>query len=164
MIPSRAQVLVVVIRNEPQVIQAKRRNDTGDRIRHREEGCGQPGILPGGAPGDDERISRQLNRPFAWEEARGGGWPALPGLVALNSLPPYLVTKVDVGEQKWTATRPLACSRIQSYPKIAVYSQHLRQRGRAAFADHFSRLHNEPLVEFVNEIETRPARPGRRHE
>src|SRR6185312_16356072 len=66
MIPSRAQVLVVVIRNEPQVTQAERCNDTGDRIGHREQGGGKPGILPGGEPGDDERISHQLNRPLAW--------------------------------------------------------------------------------------------------
>lgn len=54
--------------------------------------------------------------------------------------------------------------RIQSYPKIAVYPYHLRQRARVGFSDHFRRLHNEPLVEFVNELETGAAWPRWGHE
>lgn len=48
--------------------------------------------------------------------------------------------------------------------KIAVYPYHLRQRARVGFSDHFRRLHNEPLVEFVNELETGAAWPRWGHE
>ena len=91
-------------------------------------------------------------------------WPALPRGVALCSLPPRLVPEVNVGEQKRTSARLAACRRIQGYPKVTVDPHHIRQGTRVALPDRFRRLRDEPLVEFVNELETGAARPGRGHE
>jgi hypothetical protein len=163
-IPSRAQVLMVVIRNEPQVTQAELRNDTRDLIRHGKQCRGETRVLPGSAPSDDERISHQLDRPPARKQMHRPIWPALPRGVALRSLPPRLVPEVNVGEQKRTSARLPACRRIQGYPKVPVDPHRIRQGTGIALPDHFRRLRNEPLVEFVNELETGAARPGRGHE
>ena len=164
MIPSRAQLLMVVKRNESQMAQAELRNDSGHLLGHCKQGRGEARVLPGGVPGDDERISHQLNRELAGEQARRCCRPTLPRSVALRSLPPCLVSEVDVSEEKRTLARPLACGCIQSDPKVAMYPHHLRQCARVALSDNFRRLHDEPLVEFVDELETGAARPGRRHE
>ena len=164
MIPSGAQMLMVVIGNEPQVAQTQLRNDPDNVIGHCKQRRCEARVLPGGAPSDDERISHQLNCALTGEQAHRCCRPTLPRRVALRSLPPCLVSEVDVGEQKRTSARPPACGRIQRYPKIAVYPHHLRQRARIAFPDHLRRLRNEPLVEFVNQLETGSARPGRGHE
>ena len=164
MIPSGAQVLMVVIRNEPQVAQTQLRNDPDNVIGHCKQRRCEARVLPDGAPSDDERISHQLNCALTGEQAHRCCRPTLPRRVALRSLPPGLVSEVDVGEQKRTSARPPACRRIQRYPKIAVYPHHLRQRARIAFPDHLRCFNNEPLVEFMNELEARAARPGRGHE
>lgn len=163
-IPSRTQVLMLVIRDESQVTQAELRNDTGDLLGHRKQDRGQAGVLPGGAPSDDERISHQLNCPLAWEQAHRASWPALPGAVALCSLPPSLVPELDISEQKRTSTCPPTCRWIQSYPKVPVDPHHIRQGARVAFPGHLRRLRNESLVEFVNQLETGAAPPARGHE
>ncbi len=164
MIPSRAQLLMVVIRNEPQVAQAELRNDWGNLLRHCKEGRGEASVLPGGAPGDDKCISHQLNCHLTREQASRTRRSTLPRVIALRSLPPCLVSEMNIGEEKRTSARPPACGRIQSYPQITVYPHHLRQRARVAFSDHLRRLHDEPLVEFVNKLETGAARPRRWHE
>lgn len=164
MIPSRAQMLMVLIRNEPQVAQAELRNNSGNLLRHCKQGGGEAGVLPGGAPGDDEGISHQLNCHLPREKAPKARWSTLPRVVALRSLPPCLVSEVNIGEEKRTSARPPACGRIQSHPQVAVYPHHLRQRARVAFSDHLRRLHDELLVEFVNELETGAAGPRWGHE
>lgn len=164
MIPPRAQMLMVMVRNEPQVAQAELCNDSGNLLRHCKQSGGEAGVLPGGAPGDDECISHQLNCHLTREQASRARWPTLPRVVALRSLPPCLVSEMNIGEEKRTSARPPACGRIQSHPQITVYPHHLRQRARVAFSDHLRRLQDEPLVEFVNKLETGAARPGRWHE
>lgn len=163
-IPSRAQVLMMVIRNEPQLTQAELRNDTRDLVRHRKQRGGKARVLPGGVPSHHEGIPHQLNRALARKQAHRASGSALPRGVALRSLPPRLVPEVDVREQKRTSTRLPAATRTQSYPKIPVDPHRGRQGARLAFSDHFRRLINEPLVEFVYELETGAARPGWEHE
>src|SRR5215469_4159012 len=65
MIPSRTQVLMVVIRNEPQLTQAQLGHDMSDLVRHGKQCGGEARVLSGGTPSDYERISRQLNGPLA---------------------------------------------------------------------------------------------------
>jgi len=161
MIPSRAQVLMVAIRNEPQMAQAELRHNARNPVGHCKQRRGEAGVLPGSAPGDGERISHQLDSPLAREQAHWAGWPALPGDVALRSLPPCLVSEVNISEQKRASTRPTACRRIKRCPEIPVHAHHLRQGAGVALPDDFRHLPNEPLVEFVNELETGNARPGR---
>ena len=163
-LPSQTQVLVMVIRNEPQVTQAELRNGTGAPVGHRKQARGEASVLPGRVPGDNERVAHQLNRPPAREVAHRDSWTALPRGVALHAMPPCLVPELDVGEQKWTSTRPMACRRIQSDPKVPVDPHHIRQRARVAFPGHFRRLLNEAFVEFIDELETGTARPRWGHE
>lgn len=165
MVPPRAQVLMVVIRNDPQVAQAELRNDTGNPVGHRKQGCREADILSGCAPRDGERIPHQFSfQPAREQSHRGSSWPALPRSIALRSLPPCLVSEVDVYEQKRTSTCAPACGRIQGEPKIPVHPHDLGQRARLAFADQFRRLGNESLIEFVNELEQGAAWPGRGYE
>lgn len=159
-IPSRAQLLMVAIGNEPQVMQSELRHDARDPVGHCKQSRRKSGVLPGRAPGDGKRISHQLDRPPAREQARADR-PALPGLVILRSPPPCLVPEVNVCEQERTTTRPPTCRRIKSEPEIPVHADHLRQGAGVALPDELRRLPNEPLVEFVNEFETRDAGPGR---
>ncbi len=163
-IPSRTQMLMVVIRNEPQVAQPELRNDARNPVGHRKQGRGEADVLAGRVPGDDECISHQLNCPFTREQAHRGWWTTLPRRIALRSLPPCLALEVDIGEEKRTPTRPPTCGSIQRHPKIAMYPHHLRQRARLALSDHLRRLHDKSLVEFVYELETRATRPRRGHE
>ena len=128
MIPSRTQMLMMVIRDESQVPQAELRNDLSNLPGHCKQGRSKAGVLPGGAPGDDERISRQLNCPLTREQTHRTCWSALPRGVALRSLPPFLVSEMDISEQKGTSTRPPTCRCIQSYPKVAMYPHHRSSR------------------------------------
>jgi hypothetical protein len=160
-IPSWPQVLVVTIRDEPQVAQAEPRNDECNTFGHCKQGRSKACVLPGSAPGDGERISHQLDGPPAREQAHRAGRPALPRGIALRALPPCLVSEVNISEEKRASTRPAACRRIERCPEIPVHAQHLRQGAGVALPDDFRRLPNEPLVEFLNELETGDARPGR---
>lgn len=160
-LPPWAQLLMVVVGDLPHVSQAKLRNDAGDSLRHRKQGSGEPGVLPRGVAGNEERIPHQLDGRPAREQAHRAGRPAVPRRVVLRPLPPGRVLEVDVHEQKWTLTCPLACGAFQTHPKIPVHAHHLWQRAPIVFSGSIRHLLYKQFVELVNELKAGAAGPMR---
>lgn len=160
-LPSRPQVLMTLLGDPSQMMQAELRHDAGNLIGHREHGSGEPRVLSRSRPGDEERIPHQLDGGLARKQAYRGELPAVPRSIVLRTLPPSRISELNVRKQKRTFARPAACRAIEAHPKVAVHPHHLRQHALAVFPRGLRRLRNEPLIEFVNELEARAAIPGR---
>lgn len=162
-LPSRAQMLMAVIRDVPQLAQPELRNDVSNLVRHGEESSGKSGVLPGRAAGDDESISRELDGGLTQKQAHRARRPAVPRRFILRPLPPGRVPKLDVRKQKRALTRPTAGRAIQTQPKISMHPHHLGHSALAVRACDLRHLLYEHFVELVNELEagaTGPRRDG----
>lgn len=160
-LPSWAQVLMVVIGHVSQLAQPELCNDAGDLFGHGEERSSKSGVLLGGVPGNDERIPHQVDGRLAREEAYRAGWAAMPRRVVLSALPPGGIAELDVREQKRTLTRPLTCWAIETDPKIPVHPHHLGHGVVAVLACSLCQLFDEQLVELMNELEAGASGPRR---
>lgn len=160
-LPSRAQMRMVVIRDVLQLAQAELCNDVGDLVRHGKESGGKPGILPGRVPGDDKCISREVDSRLAQKQAHRGRRPTVPRQVILRPLPPGRVPELDVREQKRALTRPPACRAIQTQPKIPMHQHHLGHGALAVLACYLRHLLYEKFVELVNKLEAGTTGPRR---
>lgn len=160
-LPSRAQVLMALVRDLPQLAQPELCNDVSDLVRHGEEGCGKTGVLPGRVPGDDESISREVDSRLAQEQPRRARRPAVPPGIMLRPFPPGRVPELDVRKQKWAPTRPSARRAIQTHPKVPVHPQYLGRGAVGLFARNLRHLLHEEFIEVVNELEARATCPWR---
>lgn len=158
-LPSRAQVLMAVIRDVPQLAQPELRNDVGNLVGHGEESSGKSGVLPGRAAGDDERVSREVHGRLAQKQAHRARRPAVPRRFILRPLPPGRVPELDVREQKRALTHPPAGRAIQTQPQISMHPHHLGHGARAVLACDLRHLLYEHFVELVNELEAGAAGP-----
>lgn len=153
MLPSRTQVMMVVIGDVPQLTKPELCNNAGNFFGHREERSRQSGVLPGGVPGNDERIPHQIDSWPAHEEAGEAGLATLPSWVVLRALPPDSVAELDVCEQKRALTRTSACRTVETHPEIPVHPDQLGQVAIAVLACGLGQLLDEQFVELMNEIE-----------
>lgn len=160
-LPSRAQVLMVVIRDVPQLAQPELRNDVGDLLGHGKEGCGKSSVLPSRVPGEVERIPRELDGRLAQKQTNRARRSAVPSQVMLRPLPPGRVPELDVRKQEWALTCQPARRAIQTHPKIPVHPHHLGHGALTALARNLRHLLYEQFVELVNELEARTTAPGR---
>jgi hypothetical protein len=160
-LPSRAQVLMVVIREVPQLAQPEFRNYVGDLVRHGEESRGKSGVLPSRIPCDNERIPREVDGRLAQKQAFRARRPAVPRRVILRPLPPGRVPELDIRKQKWALTCSPACRATQTPPEIPMHPHHLGHGAFAVLACDLHHLLYEQFVELVNELEARAAGPRR---
>lgn len=153
MLPSRAQVLMAVIRYAPHVAQSKLRDHACNSLRHRKQCGGEPGVLPGAVAGNEKGVPSQFDSRLAPKQAHRAGRPAVPRRIALRAAPPCDVPEMEVREQKRTLTRPLARRAIQTRPKILVHPHYLGQRMPIVFSGDLRHLLDKQLVELMNELE-----------
>ena len=158
-LPSRAQVMMLVLCNVAELAQAQLRHNAGHFFGHREQGSGDACVEPGDVPGDKQRIAHQLDGKAAREHADRSERATVRGGFTLRSFPPRWIPELNISEQKRTATRAPLSRRIQRQPKSSVRPEDL---GRGVLATLSRRLRHErdiSLVELVYELEAGAARP-----
>lgn len=153
MLPSRAQVLVAMIRYVSHMAQSKLRYHAGNSRRHSEKRCGKTRVQSGAVAGYEQGIPRQLDSRLAPKQAPRARRSAMPRRIALRATPPLNVPELEVHEQKRTPTCPLAREAIQPQPQITVHPHHLRQRVPIVVSGDVRHLLDKQLVELVNELE-----------
>jgi hypothetical protein len=159
MLPSRAQLMMLVLCDVAELAQAQLRYNAGDVFGHREQGSGDAGVESGDVPGDKQRIAHQFDGEPAREHADRSERTSVPRGFTLRSLPPWRIPELDIREEKRAATRAPLSRRIQRSPKGSVGAHYL---GRGVLAVFSRRLRHEldvSFVELVDELEAWAARP-----
>lgn len=158
-LPSRAQVPVLVLCYVAELAQAELRHNAGDVFGHREQGCSGAGVESRDGPSDNQRIAHQLDGEAAREHADGGERTCLPRGFALRSFPPGRIAELDISEQKRAATRAPLSRRLQRLPKGSVRPHDLGHGVLGVFSCRLRYELDVSLIELVYELEAGAARP-----